>query len=356
MKAAGNFQRILLIRRKALGDALVSMPAVLEVVRAWPQAKVDLVIDRPFAGLIAELAPEVEVVSWPPAPGESWLRRLRKANYDLVIDWLGNPRTALWTVLTGAPVRVGYDLPQRRWAYNIKVPRNRDRYHHLCGFAGEAFMDPLRSLGLAPEPWRAGFAAKQGNEDTTSSAVSEMVRSWTQDWLSRPGIPVVVIMSATWPAKMWPAGNVAELLAALPAVGANPVLVTGPGDEWLLAALFGREGEGVIAPRTNLPELAHILSRTELFVGTDCGPRHLAAALGRPTITIFGPTDPGGWNPPTPEHVSVCHPVPCAPCDLTSCPVAGHPCLDDLSSGMVIASVERMLVGIREKTGHASGK
>ena len=165
-----SFKRILLIRRKALGDALVSMRAVLEVARAWPDASVDLVIDRPFAPLLDGLAgrapkpDDFRILTWPPEAGVSWLRVLRDGRYDLVIDWLGSPRTALWTMLTGASVRVGYDLPQRRWAYNVKVPRNQKGRWDLRGFAGEAFLDPLRCLGLDPRPWRDGFARRGSPE------------------------------------------------------------------------------------------------------------------------------------------------------------------------------------------------
>jgi len=60
-------------------------------------------------------------------------------------------------------------------------------------------------------------------------------------------------------------------------------------------------------------------------------------------VTLFGPTDPRGWNPADSRHVAVTHPVPCAPCDLTVCPVAGHPCLDDLTSDAVAAAVQRLL-------------
>ncbi|MCB1183033.1 glycosyltransferase family 9 protein [bacterium] len=341
MMARRDFRRILLIRRKALGDALVTLPAVLEVARAWPRARIDLVIDRPFAPLLAGLAPEVRILPWPLPAGESWLRRLRRENYDLVIDWLGNPRTALWTILSGAPVRVGYDLPRRRWAYNVKVPRNRAGGRALRGFAGEAFLDPLRALGVETLPWRDGFAAAAMDGHAAGEMRPELA-AWADAWRARPGVPTAVVMSATWAAKQWPVRHVGDLLRALPGCGANPVLIAGPGDEWLVEGL-GHLPVGLLAPPTTLPELAFLLSRAALFVGTDCGPRHLAAALGRPTVTIFGPTDPGGWNPPTPRHVSVRNPVPCAPCDLTECPVPGHPCLDDLDSGTVIASVERML-------------
>lgn len=355
MTAATDFQRILLIRRKALGDALVTMPAVLEVARAWPRARIDLVIDRPFADLCQDLVPEVNVVAWPPPGGSWWPALLRRGHYDLVIDWLANPRTALWTAVTGAPVRVGYDLPRRRWAYNIKVPRNRDGRHDLRGFAGEAFLDPLRSLGLAPAPWSDGFAVARRPE-LSGSLLSDELQGWVDRWLARPGSPVVVVMSATWPAKMWPAAKVADLIARLPAVGANPVLVTGPGDDWLLDAMPGHQRQDLVAPRTGLAELARLLARAELFVGTDCGPRHLAAALGLPTVTIFGPTDPGGWNPPSPRHAAVSHDVPCAPCNLTVCPVAGHPCLAELESGTVVETVARVLATIRKGSSDATAR
>lgn len=334
-----KFKRILLIRRKALGDALVTLPAVKAVVEAWPEADIDLVIDRPFAELLAELSPAVNVISWPLPPGQSWLRRLRRGRYDLVIDWLGNPRTAMWTALTGARVRVGYDLPRRRWAYNLKVPRNKTQGQAVRAYAGEAFIDPLRVLGLKPVPWSDGIAG---------SAVAPMVKrpelvAWVEQWLARSGLPVVVMMSATWEAKKWPVEHVKNLLAQLPQAGTNAVLVTGPGDEWLLSGLEVELGEAEVAPVTNLSELAFLIGKARLFIGTDCGPRHLAAAMGVPTVTIFGPTDPGGWNPPTPRHVSVRHAVPCAPCDLTVCPVEGHPCLSNLASEDVMDAVKRMI-------------
>lgn len=345
MRGGQGFRRILLIRRKALGDALVTMPAVLAVARAWPQATIDLIVDRPFAELVAGLSQGIRVLAWPPPAGESWWRRLRQGRYDLVIDWLSNPRTAVWTVATGAPVRVGYDLPRRSWAYNVKVPRNRQDGWPVREFAGEAFLDPLRAMGLAPAPWRDGFAA---GVKVAPASVRPAVATWADKWLARPGQPVALTMSATWPAKMWPAARVRELLAELAAGGVNPVLVPGPGDQWLIDALAPGNSELSVAPPTTLPELAYILEHSCLLVGTDCGPRHLAAALGRPTLTIFGPTDPAGWNPPSPRHVSLRNPVPCAPCDLTECPVAGHPCLDGLTSGTVVAAVRSMLATIAQ--------
>lgn len=338
MKHRGGIRRILLIRRRALGDALVTLPAVAEVRRAWPGAHIDLVMDRPFAGILADLEPGVRVLTYPPPDGRSWVAILRGGRYDLVLDWLSTPRTAWWTVLTGAPIRVGYALRRRWWAYNVRVPRNREQAREVRAFAGESFLDPLREMGLAPVPWRAGIAAGR-----RPGGARPGFAEWLQRTAERPGAFLALVMSATWPAKAWPAGSVAALISRLAGQGDNPVLVPGPGDEALIAAVRAEVPADRIAPPTNLAELADLLQTADLFVGTDCGARHLAAALGRPTVTLFGPTDAGGWNPASPEHVSVRVGVDCSPCDLMTCPVPGHPCMNDLTPERVAGAVRRVL-------------
>ncbi|MBU8871935.1 MAG: glycosyltransferase family 9 protein [Gemmatimonadales bacterium] len=337
-----EIKRILLIRRRAMGDALVTLPAIAQVREAWPEARIDLVMDRPFATLLAGLLPGINILVFPPPPGSSWLHVLRSGRYDLVIDWLSNPRTALWTILTGAPLRVGYDLRRRWWAYNIRVARKREAGENLRSFAGENFLDPLRSLGFLPAPWRGGICAEQPPE-YPSGAVRSSILRWIEEWNSRPGFRVAVVMSATWSAKAWPKCHIRKLIARMSAEGMNPVLVTGPGDEALAMALESDLEARYWAPATNLPELSRLLQSTELFVGTDCGVRHLAAGLGVPTVTLFGPTDPGNWNPTTPEHVSLHVGCDCSPCDLKTCPLPGHPCMSDLSPDMVMEGVSRSL-------------
>jgi heptosyltransferase I len=350
---ARGCRRLLLIRRKALGDALVTLPAVAQVAAAFPAARIDLVIDRALAGLVAGLlselptgaGPGVTVVPYPHADGRSWLPWLRAQRYDLVIDWLGSPRTALWTALSGARLRVGYDLPRRRWAYNVRVPRNRDGELALRGFAGEAFLDPLRALGLDVTPWRA-VAAGAGPAPTcvTAEGGASPFAAWLADWLAGgPGPRAVLVMSATWPAKAWPARHVAGLWRRLDAAGVRAVLAPGPGDEGLRADLAGHLPPAAVAPPSTLAEMATLLRRCDVFVGTDNGLRHLAARLGVPTVTVFGPTDPAGWNPPGPRHVSVRTGESCSPCDLTECPVPGRPCLERLEPGPVAAATLALL-------------
>ncbi len=333
--------RILVIRRKALGDALVSLPAVLRLREAFPEAEVDLVVDRGFAPLFAGLDPRLRILAWPPAGGGplAWVRELRARRYDLVLDHLGSPRTAFWTAASGAPLRVGYDLRWRRLAYNLLVPRNRQAGRAVAAFAGEAFLDPLRALGLAPPPWRPAALAPP-----PEASLGRDYLGWRDRWRrSRPRPRAGLILSASWSAKAWPAREAARLCGLLEAAGIRPLLIMGPQDADLEERLRREAPAADFAPPTDLLELSDLLVRLDLLVATDTGARHLAATLGVPTVTLYGPTDPRGWNPVGPDHVAVRTGEPCSPCNLTICPVPGHPCLDGLSAETVLGAAATLL-------------
>ena len=342
-----NLQRVLLIRRKALGDCLVTLPAVRQLVKAFPGAQFDLVIDGHFAALISLLMPGVKVIPWVQAKNDPWAEarwysHLRRQHYQVVIDWLGNPRTALWTAATGAPVRVGYDLPRRRWAYNIKVQQNQLGNVRLRGFAGEAFLDPLRALGLNPEPWLPVPARAVTLEIPVQNFGSDYCR-WREQWFGTEGAWTAIMMSATWPAKAWPNHNIIELWRQLDGQGRRPLIIPGPGDEAMEKVLREDLPSSAFAPPTNLIELADLLGHCAAFVGTDCGGRHLAMALGLPTVTLFGPTDSEGWNPNHPRHVAIKMDLDCLGCNFKTCPLPGRPCLEQLSASMVARGLSSIL-------------
>ncbi len=344
-----GIRKVLLIRRKALGDCLVTLQAVRDLAAALPQAKFDLIIDRPFAPLIALFVPEVRIVPWHgSSQGDfAWYRKLRSENYDLVLDWLGSPRTALWTAASGAAMRVGYDLSRRGWAYNIKVPQNQLQKIRLGQFAGEAFLDPLRVLGLNPAPWQPGPPV--GWEIAIpEDALGANYLQWKSRWLASSGSTVAMMMSATWPAKAWPHKNIVQLCREVEAEQLRPLIIPGPGDEELEAVLRQELPSEIFAPPTSLLELADLLGHCIAFAGTDCGGRHLASALGLPTVTVFGPTNSEGWNPNHPRHVAIKKNLDCLGCDLKICPLPGHPCLDDLPAASVVSGLRRVLENTRE--------
>jgi ADP-heptose:LPS heptosyltransferase len=223
----------------------------------------------------------------------------------------------------------------------LRVPRNVQDGFALRAFAGEAFLDPLRALGLAPRPWRTGLPLP-----ALDSTLGAEYRVWSDGWLPGTGPRIGLVFSATWSAKAWPASEAGRLYGLLLAEGMRPLFITGPGDQALEATLRSVRPDGVFAPPTSLLELAHLLSGLDLCVGTDSGARHLAALLEVPTVTLFGPTDPIGWNPADPRHVAMRTGEPCSPCNLTSCPIPGHPCLDGLVAERVLAVIQRQVARI----------
>ncbi|MBU0741586.1 glycosyltransferase family 9 protein [bacterium] len=349
MREAGSLsiaapRRVLMIRRRALGDALVTLPAVLSLHEALPDAELDLVVDRSLAKLFGSRA-GVNVLAWDERDrlgALAWIGMLRRRHYDLVIDFLSTPQTALWTALSGARWRVGYDLRWRSWAYNVRVPRNRSRDLSLRQFAGESFLDPLRALGLSLLPW-----LPRGRFDFADSQLGGPYLRWRARLEARARPRLGLVLSATWPAKSWPLAAAARLARIILREGTTVVLLPGPGEESVLAPLLAEVPEIICPPPTDLCELADLVGRLDVLVATDSGPRHLAAVMGVPTVTLFGPTDPGGWNPEHPLHVAVRTGEDCSPCDLPLCPLPDHPCMTRLSAEMVAEAVRQVLSGVR---------
>jgi ADP-heptose:LPS heptosyltransferase len=141
----------------------------------------------------------------------------------------------------------------------------------LRGFAGEAFLDPLRTLGLAPAPWAPAVDGRAGAEATAIAADTPFGR-WLGHWCAVPDAPrAVLVMSATWSAKAWPARHVAGLWRRLEAEGVRTVLAPGPGDEALVGALRAELPPTAFVPPTSLAEMAALLRCSDVFIGTDCG-------------------------------------------------------------------------------------
>jgi len=329
--------RILVIRRKAIGDVLVSLPLVQGLADRWPGAAIDFVVDEAAAAVVFDIdlidrvlvypGREIRSAGWASAAVTTWdwLCGLRRGDYDLVIDLMGTPQTAAWSRWTGAPIRVGRARRGRAWAWTHRLPaRGGSR------FAGEVFLDALRILGVDPGPWKP------------TPAFADL------RWQGPGSSTVMLNPSATWSAKAWPARCFAELGRSLRRRGHRVLVAWGPGEEESRDHIV-RLSDGAVEalPPTDLRELCEQLCSSELLVTTDNGPKHLAVAHGVPTLTLFGSTNPQGWQPPLSRHRWLTHSVDCHPCDLRECPVAGHPCLDELASSTVEEAALAQLAWLR---------
>jgi ADP-heptose:LPS heptosyltransferase len=221
-------------------------------------------------------------------------RRLRDLRPDLALDFHGNLRSGWVGHLSGAPVRLGYSGHQakegNRWLTTHRVASGSRRTPRI-----ERNLELVRALGLPDAPLPVGelplARAGRGEAERVLAEVCGPSRSFA---VLNPGA------SAAQAYKRPPAALLAAAARTLAAREITPLVVWGPGEEEDARRVVDRAG-AVLAPSTDLPTLAALIERARLFVGGDSGPMHLACALGRPVLALFGPTDPevnGPWGVP----------------------------------------------------------
>jgi ADP-heptose:LPS heptosyltransferase len=235
----------------------------------------------------------------------------------MVIDLFGNPRSALLARLSGAPVRVGPDRRGRGRFYTHRVPDD--------GRPKSAVAFHQQSLAAAGIP---------ATSSTTEIFLTEAERNAARDLLARTmgfageGRTVVAIHpGATWPAKHWPAERFGGLAARIREAGHAVILLGGPRDGDTLAAVQRAAGCDVPALLAlPLRTLAAVTADCAAFVGNDAGPMHISAAVGTPTIGLFGPGEENIWFPydRAAGHAALRVDVPCHPCHLDVCTREGE--------------------------------
>jgi heptosyltransferase-2 len=155
-----------------------------------------------------------------------------------------------------------------------------------------------------------------------------------------------VVPGTSWQTKQWHAAGFAAVGRHLLRGGRAVVLAGSPGERALCQAVAdGCPGACNLAGQTTLSQLAALLARAAVCVTNDSGAMHLAAALGRPVVSVFGPTDPLWVGPYGRPDAVVRAGVPCAPCylrKLRSCP-NGHACMHEVSADRVVERVEAVL-------------
>jgi len=236
----------------------------------------------------------------------------------MVLDLLGTPQTALWTRISAATLRVGVERLWRSWGYNRLLRQESGAPR----FAGERVLDWARALEFDPGAWRPGILPRR----EIAAELRGLLEELEGGYMLNP--------SATWSAKAWSNESWARLASLVRAEsGRRPFLAWGPGDEERRDSIARLAGADLrVLPETSLVELTECLRAASLLITTDSGPKHLSVAAGTPTLTLFGSTNPLGWQPPIAGHVALHEDeLPCRPCDLLDCPLDGHPCMQALT-------------------------
>jgi heptosyltransferase-2 len=310
--------RALVVHPGFLGDTVFLGPAVRALKARWPDGRVALCV-TPRGEDVARRLPGCDEVVVHDKRGRDrgvgglWrtASRLRAFGPAIALVPHYSPRAGALAWLSGAPRRIGYAA-----LCTERVPLDRSR----------PFVD--RALVLAE---RAG--APGGDSSLALSSPPELA-AYAGGILAAAHGPVFgLVPGAEWATKRWGAERFGELASGLVRRGATVVLLGGPGDRDDARRIRERAGEAVLDTTGNtIAEAIALLDRCDVVVGGDTGLVHCARALGRATLALFGPTDPGRHRFAARQRF-VALQLECQPCHdhgPERCPLGHHACMRDL--------------------------
>ncbi len=313
-------------------------PAAEPVVRHNPHLDHVLIAERPRG--LRRLLYDVALA-----------RRLRRMRFDLAIDFHGGPRSAWLTRATGAPRRIGYALPNRRWAYTERVPWTRALVPPRHSVENQ--FELVAPLGIRPPS--AGRPPLEMPADAVAAAAVE--RRLRDAGVSPQTLIVVIHVSAGNPFRRWPPAHFAQVAAALASDDRTKriIITSGPSERGAADAIAAdaqaRAGEAadriLRCGEFDLSELRVLAERAALYVGGDSGPLHIAATTDVPIVALFGPTLPERsmpWRGTDARAVAVdVGPLACRPCHQRHCVPGDFRCLTQLAPDRVLAAARQLL-------------
>lgn len=294
--------RLLISRMSAIGDTVLTLPVLCALRRAFPQAFIAWVVERAAAPMLHnhDCLNELIVLPrlWFKSPLEIWRfrSRLRALRIDATIDPQSITKTAIACWLSGARRRIGfeghYGKEASRWL-------NNERLVHRQPHITDRSLELLEPLGVQPGPAEFRIPHNAKAEATIASYLNG-VRLESGFAIVNPG--------ARWDSKLWPSDRYVHVVRDLAGSFGLRSIAVWAGDReraWAEEIVQAAPDATLLAPPTDLYELTALLRRARIFVGSDTGPMHTAAAVGTPCVAMYGTTRPEDCGPYGPQHIAL---------------------------------------------------
>lgn len=336
------FQKILLIRPRFLGDLILATGLAEVIHQNQPEAEVWFLAETAYAEVLNH-HPQIKGTVLFDAKRKNnvfylweFYRELRSQKFDLVLDLFGNPRTAQMTFFSGAPIRVGFEMRGRSWAYNRIAKPSPSSLPSGRRQVTEAYLDQLRALDF-----------KVGPIYQTSLQVTPEEKLYVRKLFDRSGIKpgqkvAVLTPGASWPAKRWPLERFVELGFMLQARGIRLLYLFGPKEEALVEEFEGMMNKDwILINQPSLRGLVAFIEAADVLIANDAGPMHVGPAVGTPTLGIFGPGEPEVWFPYGKPHQALYAEIGCSHCGLDLCHFMA--CMDHLTAEQAAKGVLELL-------------
>lgn len=350
-------RRVLVAKLRNHGDVLLCSPLFTALKNAMPQARIDAYIFRDTLPML-EGHPAISGYhcyerGWKQLglARRVWreialLRGIRNAGYDMVINLNDGDRGAFAAWFSGARFRVGWMSPKNQGRFRARlythIVKGPPRPRHTV----ELSLDAARRIGIFPAPGEAPLHLHVPNE------ASERVAALLADAGIAAGAFVLIHPTSRWQFKSWTTGKFAELMDRIAQDGL-PLVVSAapdPGEQAAVAAMLAacsRAKPLSLAGQLTLKELAALIGASRALVCVDSVPLHIASALKKPTVVLFGPSSEQEWGPwDNPRAETLTQKYSCRPCGLDGCGGSKvSDCLTTMPVERVYSALERVLAG-----------
>lgn len=313
--------RILLVRLRSMGDCLLLTSPLHALRHAFPGFRIAILAESRYAPCF-EGNPNVEQVFIATTGKYETARRLLRERFDAIINLHGGPTSLVYSRAARGKCYGLEDYPCG-FLYSGLVPRGNLNVHTV-----EGTLECFRWLGV-----------RGGGRPPLHYSPNPVARTWVETRVG-PQPYVVIHPGAAFETKRWSAEGYRAIGRSLNEKGWKIVVTAGPGEED-----FARKAAVDLEPSLMLlgltiPKLAELIRGSDMYIGNDSGPMHLAAAVGTPTVAVWGSSSSARWHPWGVPHRVVQNPHDCNPCAGYRCHVAKTPqCIESVSVSQVLEAV-----------------
>ena len=336
-----NVRRVLVVKLRSIGDTVLATPSLIALRRFLPDAQIDILLEDWVAPVLDGFDAVDNVISVGKSSSErlktAW--KLRGRKYDVAINLHGGTTATLFVRASGALHRIGYSYYQYPFLYNHLLSSASDFWKREKTHSAEQQLALLGFVGVPVDPLpKTRLAANERSIDTIRERHPKFEISNLKFALLHP--------STAFFTKQWPTENFAQTAEFLAGKGLHVVAVGSKSESKVLEDLKRHSTVPVITfDDLSLSEITALASKARVFVGNDSGIAHIAAAVGTPSVVVFGSSNRDHWRPWTdaPNEI-VFEPFACQPCPGYECKEFGEPqCILSIEPQSVFIALDRII-------------
>lgn len=321
--------KILLIQLRRIGDVVFTLPVAQALRKFYPAAQIDFLVEPPSDQLLNFCDDISHILKYDKKNHWFWMRKIYASHYDAVLDFHANGR-ALWlTLASQSKRRIGFE-----GAFNRKLIYTETVPHDPKKFIVDDKLLLVQKLTGNPEPILWNWNLKLPQEILQNSIFPEHSKMVGLLAVHRHSI-------RSWEQNSW-----IKLAQKFLDNHYNVLWLGGPSEGKILQHLnenFANHPRAKTIEAKNLLELSALIQKCDVLVANDNGPQKIAMALNRPTVTIFGPTNPVTINPRNALHIALRdESLPCIGCEKSVCPTQ-HECMQNISVEQVYEKTIKFL-------------